>query len=367
MSSGMGDPLRIAMTSLYLPGSSKIGVGHQVHSFANALVARGQRVTVFSPDQPGEGARYEHRWVDPGRRLRTFGFAWALRQVDWSEFDLLHAHGDDHFLVGVPRPPHVRTVHGSCFAEAGHIRGWKAKLRMTLLGVAEVFSTMVVADRSVAVSAATKRVYPWIHDVVPNGIDLDRFAGRRVESDEPTILFVGTYENRKRGRLLVEVFEREVLPRVPDARLWMVCQDAPGDRTAVEVLGRLTDEELADRYRRAWVFCLPSTYEGFGIPYVEAMAAGCPVVATPNPGSLEVLEGGVAGDVVGDDDLGSTLVANLCDEGRRRTTGRKGLEHSKGFGWDVVVGRYRQVYESIGLRNERSARVRPTMSARDVS
>lgn len=350
MRSRTDEPLRIAITSLYLPGSSKIGVGHQVHAFANALVARGQRVTVFSPDQPGEGARYEHRWVDPGRRLRTFGFAWALRHVDWSEFDLLHAHGDDHFLVGVPRPPHVRTVHGSCFAEARHISGIKAKLRMGLLGIAEVFSTMVVADRSVAVSSATKRVYPWIRDVIPNGIDLDRFAGQRVESDEPTILFVGTYENRKRGRLLVDVFEREVLSEMPEARLWMVCQDAPADRTGVEVLGRLTDEELADRYRRAWLFCLPSSYEGFGIPYAEAMATGCPVVATPNPGSWEVLAGGDLGEIVGDDDLGSSLGCLLVDEEKRRRVGERGRAGSRRFGWDAVLGRYRQVYRVVGQR-----------------
>ena len=50
-------PLRIAITSLYLPGSSKIGVGFQVHHLANSLVARGHSVTVFSPDDAGESAR----------------------------------------------------------------------------------------------------------------------------------------------------------------------------------------------------------------------------------------------------------------------------------------------------------------------
>ena len=65
----------------------------------------------------------------------------------------------------------------------------------------------------------------------------------------------------------------------------MVTQDAPADPGAgITVLGRLDDEELAREYRAAWVFCLPSSYEGFGIPYAEAMASGTPVVATPNPG-----------------------------------------------------------------------------------
>ncbi len=74
--------MRIALTSLYLPGSSKIGVGYQVHHFANRLVARGHEVTVFSPDRPGEEARYTYAHVDPGPSLRTFRFAWRLRGVD---------------------------------------------------------------------------------------------------------------------------------------------------------------------------------------------------------------------------------------------------------------------------------------------
>ena len=47
------------------------------------------------------------------------------------------------------------------------------------------------------------------------------------------------------------------------------------------MLGQVSDAELVDLYRSSWLFCLPSSYEGFGIPYAEAMANGCPVVATP--------------------------------------------------------------------------------------
>lgn len=340
----MTAPLSIAVTSLYLPGSSKIGTGYQVHQYANRLVDRGHSVTVLSPDEPGEGARYDYRHVDPGNSHRTFRFAWRLRERDLEGFDVLHAHGDDHFLIGTRRPPHVRTVHGSCFAEALRVRGVKARTRMALLGAGEVVSSLV-ADKAYGVSYATKRVYPWLDGVIPNGVDVPPVM-TRTPSDEPSILFVGTYENRKRGRLLVEQFVSVVRPKMPAAKLWMVCSDAPS-QPGVEVLGRIDDNELRWRYQSAWVFCLPSSYEGFGIPYVEAMANGCPVVATPNPGALEVLDRGRCGLIVEPANLGRELTELLVDESRRLAMAQIGYERSGAFRWEQVISAYEGVFADL--------------------
>ncbi len=350
------DGLRIAITSLYLPGSSKIGVGHQVHQFANVMQSRGHRVTVFSPDQPGPDAAYRHHHVDPGPSLRTFRFADRLRQQDWSGFDVLHAHGDDYLLhrplvPGPGLPPHLRTMHGSCFAEALHIHGVQPRARMAVLGLTEVAASLS-AEATVAVSANTCRWYPWIHRVIPCGVDLDRFHPGPPEArhERPTLLFVGTYEQRKRGRLLMEVFADQVRPALPDAQLWMVCSDAPGG-PGVEVLGRLSDDELAERYRRAWVFCLPSTYEGFGVPYVEAMASGLPVVASPNPGAREVLDQGRLGVLADDHELGPRLIELLTSPPRRAELAERGLAAAGQYAWSSVAARYEALYaELLGRR-----------------
>jgi glycosyltransferase involved in cell wall biosynthesis len=341
-------PLRIAVTTLYLPGESKIGVGYQVHEFANHLVRRGHSVTVFSPSAPGVGAEYAVHEVDPGSSLRTFRFAWRLRDRDLRGFDILHAHGDDCFLAGVRRPPHIRTVHGSCFAEARRVPGIREKARMALLGCGEVASTFI-ADRTVAVSNATTRLYPWIDQVIPCGVDVERFASGADATPRdpvPTILFVGTYENRKRGRLLVEAFQRIVRPAMPDTRLLMVCSDAPPS-PGVEALGRVSAAELVTLYRRAWVFCLPSSYEGFGVPYIEAMAAGCPVVSTPNPGAREVLAEGRYGAIVAPDELGETLVRLLGDERARAELAGRASLHVRQYGWRRVTDDYESVYASL--------------------
>lgn len=340
-----GRPLRIAMTSYYLPSGSKIGVGYQVDALANGLVDRGHDVTVYSDCAPVPGARYATVQLPAPRALRTFAFARSIRRLDLSGYDVLHAHGDDYWLWKRRVPAHVRTMHGSCFAEALRIPGPKEKLRMVALGLGETLAT-VVADRTVLVSPDTRRWMPWVRTVIPNGVDQHRFAQRERRAETPTILFVGTYGNRKRGRLLMQVFADTVRPRVPDARLVMVCSDAP-PAPGVTVTGRVDNEELAALYAAAWVFCLPSTYEGFGIPYAEALAAGLPVVASDNPGAQYVLDSGRAGAIVADADLGSTLVDLLSDDGLRREASARAAYRASEFALSTVLDRYEAIYREL--------------------
>lgn len=338
-------PLRIAMISYYLPSGSKIGVGYQVHELATELVRRGHTVDVFSECPPVAGATYGHRRVELTGPLRTFRFATHLRRVDFSSYDVLHAHGDDYWLWRRRVRRHVRTLHGSCFEEALRIKGLKERTRMVLLGFTEVLASLV-ADVTVTVSPATRRWTPWVRGVIPNGVDTSRF---RPQSDEktrhPTILFVGTWGGRKRGEQLARVFTESVRKQIPQAELWMVTQDAPADPgEGIKVLGRLSDAELASAYASAWVFCLPSTYEGFGVPYAEAMASGLPVVATPNVGARYVTREGSDGQLATMAELGQALIHLLQDQGRLEALTRAGLERSKAFALTSVVDTYERVY-----------------------
>ena len=432
--------MKIAMISLYLPSETKMGVGYQAHAMANGLVARGHSVVMFSACAEPEGAHYDYHRVEVGDSMRTFRFAWNLRKIDFSGFDVIHAHGDNYWLWSRRhRPPVIRTMHGSCLAEAWKVPGTKEKLRMLLLYGAEVLATLV-SDKTVCVSANTLKYYPWLKTVIPNGVDVQAYAaaeqrfndqgsmsndqnlgnddgfttkaqrhegpgdevtGDRLQGTEdggtqnlepgtlntgalrqalpaeqnesaalsqpsrfqvpgsnssagaasakaavPTILFVGTYGNRKRGKLLMEVFTRDVLPKVPAAQLWMVCSDAPA-AAGVCVLGRISQAELVDRYQRAWVFCLPSTYEGFGIPYIEAMAAGTAVVASPNVGAVEVTRQGQDGLVVADDKLGETLLNVLRDENLRHKLEAAGRKRVKDFDLNSVCERYEKIYRIV--------------------
>jgi phosphatidyl-myo-inositol alpha-mannosyltransferase len=344
ISSPSTTPLKIAMISYYLPSGSKIGVGYQVHELANELSRRGHQVTVFSECPPVDGALYDHERIRLEGSLRTFRFATELRKIDFAGFDALHAHGDDYWMWRRRVPVHVRTIHGSCFDEAVTIKGFKERLRMVLLGFSEVLASLV-ADKPVVVSPGTRRWTPWVHNVIPNGVDTDRFQPSEHRSVEPSVLFVGTWGGRKRGEDLASLFTRDVLPVVPGARLYMVCRDAPenpGD--GVTVLGQLTDSELAAAYQRSWVFCLPSDYEGFGIPYAEAMASGLPVVATPNIGARYVLNDGEAGVIVPLADIGFALRDLLMSSDERNRLVAASLERAQAFTLTSVADAYETLY-----------------------
>lgn len=342
---GTRKPLRIAMISYYLPSGSKIGVGFQVHEIATELVRRGHQVDVFSDCPPVDGAIYGHRHVKMTGKLRTFRFALALRKIDFSGYDVLHAHGDDYWLWRRRVPRHVRTIHGSCFSEAFRIPGLGEKTRMFFLGLSEVLAS-IVADKTVVVSPATRKWYPWVRDVIPNGVDTRRFVpAPERKADVPTVLFVGTWSNRKRGSLLAETFVRVVRARIPNAELEMVCRDAPAEPgEGIRVLGALSDAELVEAFQRAWVFALPSSYEGFGIPYVEAMASGVPVVATRNVGARYVTREGRDGLVVSVDRIGEAISAVLTDHDLRRQLAGAGGERVKAFSLERIADLYEQVY-----------------------
>lgn len=346
-------PLKIAMISYYLPSGSKIGVGYQAHELACELAGRGHEVTMFSACPAMPGAPYRHRRLVMTGGLRTFRFALALRHVDFSTFDVVHAHGDDYLVPRRHTRRHIRTMHGSCFEEARYVPGAKEKLRMLVLGVSELVATFV-ADTTVTVSPQTRRWMPWVRLVIPNGVDTRRFhPDPAARAAAPTVLFVGTWHNRKRGELLARQFVRDVVPSVPDARLEMVCRDAPDDPgTGVVVLGALSDDELAAAYRRAWVFSLPSEYEGFGIPYAEAMASGVPVVATPNIGARYVTEEGRAGVLVAPSQLGVALRRMLMQSPQDRAAlSQLSLDRSREFSLSRVVDRYEQLYRARARRS----------------
>jgi glycosyltransferase involved in cell wall biosynthesis len=278
--------------------------------------------------------------------------AYHIAATDFSAFDVINCHGDN-YLLRSPRPV-VRTFHGTAIDErknATTVRRWlycSLMIPLERLGAA-------LADYVVGISETTRARMRPVQEIIPCGVDLAAFAGGP-KSGKPTILFVGTEGGRKRGAWLAHVFTTHVRPRIPEAELRMV-SDGTATEPGIRRYGRVSTEELADLYRSSWAFCLPSTYEGFGVPYIEAMAARTAVVATqPNPGAQEVLAGGAFGLLVDDDHLGEALTRVLADAELRTEMECRGIERSRAFAWENVASLYEAAFEhAIARKGVRSS------------
>jgi glycosyltransferase involved in cell wall biosynthesis len=239
--------------------------------------------------------------------------------------------------------PLVRTLSGCALGEAWYARKLTTRLMQLSLYPLELLGA-ARADVAVGISRNTNQFFPGVHRVIPQGIDREVFAPGHDKSDVPAILFVGHgLRDRKRAYLLLDAFRRVIRPAVPTAELWLVCDDEV-ELPGVRHFRKLPIERLAELYCQAWVFCLPSSYEGFGRPYAEAMAAGTPVVATPNAGAREVLEDGRYGVLTPPSALGEALLALLRDRLRREQLATAGLVRAQEFDWEHVVSAYEQLY-----------------------
>lgn len=340
----------IALIQRFLPSASPGGVGYFTDGLARVLVRRGHHVTIVSQDPAPPGAPYAVVRVPVNGRFAPLTFPWAIRSCDFSRFDVIHAQGDDQWIPRGAAPPVVRTMHGTSLAEAwfnGVRAGSPKRLLLHLWFFVNEWIAAWRADALVAVSSGTLRWYRGHGRVIPNGIDAAAFAPDGTpKSAHPTVLFIGDIDSRKRGRLLIEVM-RDVRRRVPEAELWLAGAGATVSEPGCRSFGRVDDAQLQTLLREAWVMCLPSAYEGFGRPYVEAMAAGTAVVATSNPGAREVLGDGRFGRICDEASLPTVLTELLTDAAQREELAQAGLREARRYDWDAVAAAYEVVYREV--------------------
>jgi glycosyltransferase involved in cell wall biosynthesis len=183
---------------------------------------------------------------------------------------------------------------------------------------------------------------------------------QRLGIEDQFILFVGTVEPRKNLLTLVRAFDqilRQTSRRpqlvVVGAEGWLmdelfafIKESAIGDR--LRLTGYLDDDDLRALYSSCTVFVYPSIYEGFGLPPLEAMACGAPVIASNIATFQETL--GSAAQLVEPNDVGAlagSIVEILEDEGRRRALSQRGLEHAATFSWERTAQLTLEVYREV--------------------
>jgi glycosyltransferase involved in cell wall biosynthesis len=197
-------------------------------------------------------------------------------------------------------------------------------------------------------------------DVVPLGVHSKFVQSNNQIRGPPSsgyILYVGGYEYRKNVEGLIRAYSK-LAPKIR-ARYELVldCEEnsklkdlcvSYGIAKSVRYASPKSDEELLDLYRKSVLFVYPSLYEGFGLPPIEAMSLGVPVV-TSRVSSIPEIVGDAAllADPRDPDEIARKIEAVLKDENLRANLVKKGFERAKRFSWDTCAKNSLETYDKV--------------------
>lgn len=183
----------------------------------------------------------------------------------------------------------------------------------------------------------------------------DRDYDSRPLPDKPFLLYVGDRRKHKNFRVLLQAYSswprREEVDLVVVGRQWskeeMQYLAKLGITDRMHLLMDVDDQRLCLLYNQASAFVHPSLYEGFGIPLLEAMACGCPIIASRIPSTLEVAgECPIYFEPTETEDLIAAFDAALS-EGRGSEYVRLGLERVRCYSWDRTAEQVLEVYRTL--------------------
>jgi glycosyltransferase involved in cell wall biosynthesis len=340
--------LRIALDATYSLGDELSGIGVYSRELLNGLAA------AEASDQ-WEWFYRSQRWFlalklpkPPNVRRRFLSDAWGSRSADIF-------HGLNQRLPKRRFRKQVTTFH-DLFVLSGEYSTADFRARFA----AQARDAAAAADLVIAVSAFTasqveeylgvpsSRIRVIHHGVIPRHI--------QQSAREKIVLCVGAIQRRKNQARLVRAFA--ALPED-----WsLVLAGSEGFDAAetmaeigkspaagrIRITGYVSDAQLAEWYGRASIFAFPSLDEGFGMPVLEAMAAGLPVVAGNRSALPEVC--GDAAEMVDpfrEEELAEALRRLAGDMTRRDELTQRGLIRALGFRWDEAVQKSRSVYREL--------------------
>jgi len=368
--------VKIALVSPYdlaVPG----GVNSHVHHLAEGFLQMGHEVRVIAPTSDvsrlGENAIAIGRplLISAGGSIARMTMAPRLagpvrRVLDEEAFDVVHVHEP---LVS------FLTIQFLRFSDAVNVGTFHAArdggARLYTYARRLLRGAFRRLDGKIAVSPAAMKLvqphFPGYYNIIPNGVDVERFSAPHqplpeFDDGKVNILFVGRLEKRKGLRYLLRAFAA-VKARHSQTRLIVVGAYDERQRRGYERWVRDSDlrdvvfagyaplDQLPRYHHSSHIFCAPNTgNESQGIVLLEAMAAGLPVVASNIDGFANVLTEGVEGMLVRPKDaeaLASALETLVQEPGLRAAMGARAQERAQHFSWQRISRRILSYYERL--------------------
>jgi glycosyltransferase involved in cell wall biosynthesis len=178
---------------------------------------------------------------------------------------------------------------------------------------------------------------------------------KKYNIEDNFILSIGTAEPRKNLKRLIQAYhliksDKEIM-RVGKLDLMIGGNKGWGDAVGVkdaDIRGYMSSDDLTALYNAASLFVFPSLYEGFGLPVLEAMACGCPVI-TSNQGSLkEIAEGYALGcDPYDEENIAEAIKKVYINKSLQHILKKKGIDRAKEFTWEKTARMTLEVYRRL--------------------
>ncbi|MCL4518284.1 MAG: glycosyltransferase family 4 protein [Thaumarchaeota archaeon] len=342
----------------------KGGIEAVVHELSKRLVDRGHEVVVLCElekntkrNETQDGVQI-HRVLPVEPVALPYGVGRIapsmMVQAICNDADVYHVHGYGNFpsWVSIFRTgPTVLTPHNEPIFRFSL---WD-RLRMIPLRLADTVIVNTTIGKRIFENGGVK---PERTRLIPNGITLPIVPGRDMNI-HPMILCLARLEVWHKGQDILLRAMREVIKRIPDARLVIAgngrdydfllrLSKSLGIEGSVDFTGELSEEQKCDYLSSCDVLCTAPRTESFGLIYLEAMAFGRPIVTTNVGGIPEVI--GDAGILVPPNDpdtLAQAIICVLTDRKLALTLRDRGLKRVKRFDWDNLIDEYVELYETL--------------------
>jgi glycosyltransferase involved in cell wall biosynthesis len=355
--------MRVLITAEMLRNRVVTGVEQYTRQLIHALATIPDiELTLLCAD-PQQAATFGHQVqcliYRPPAWLREFCHV-VLPPRRLGQFDIIHCPTVLAPFYGRPGPQIVMTCHDlSPLIDPG----WHP-LRNRLYFRHLLPLRLHVVDHFIAVSHSTRIDMERLYRIPQNRITAVYLGSPPMfsaahGSKENYLLAVGTLEPRKNLKRVIQAFVylKQHRENVADRLLvvgtkgWYygdIFEMLQRHADSVQFLGYVSDHELQHLYRKAKGLIYPSFYEGFGLPVLEAMASGCPVV-TSDRSALPEIGGGAVLYVNPDNvlQIAAAMEQLLMDDALRRTLAERGLARASRFSWKRCAQETVAVYEKI--------------------